>query len=75
MGQRGIVAEGIASLFGLKLADKGVVGAEYITPLVFMIVLGTVLLNATTARMFAKIAGVFFQQILFILFHQKLAML
>jgi NhaP-type Na+/H+ or K+/H+ antiporter len=59
VGPRGIVAAGIASLFGLKLADKGVVGAEYITPLVFMIVLGTVLLNATTARMFAKIAGVF----------------
>lgn len=59
VGPRGIVAAGIASLFGLKLADKGVVGAEYITPLVFMIVLGTVLLNATTARLFAKLAGVF----------------
>ncbi len=59
VGPRGIVAAGIASLFGLKLAREGVEGAEYITPLVFMIVLGTVLLNATTARMFAKIAGVF----------------
>ncbi|HMC00897.1 MAG TPA: sodium:proton antiporter [Flavobacteriaceae bacterium] len=59
VGPRGIVAAGIASLFGLKLAKNGVLGAEYITPLVFMIVLGTVLLNATTARMFAKLAGVF----------------
>ncbi len=59
VGPRGIVAAGIASLFGLKLAKDGVPGAEYITPLVFMIVLGTVLLNATTARMFAKLAGVF----------------
>jgi len=59
VGPRGIVAAGIASLFGLKLAKNGVVGAEYITPLVFMIVLGTVLLNATTARFFAKILGVF----------------
>lgn len=59
VGPRGIVAAGIASLFGLKLAKDGVPGAEYITPLVFMIVLGTVLLNATTARVFAKIAGVF----------------
>ena len=59
VGPRGIVAAGIASLFGLTLADKGVEDAEYITPLVFMIVLGTVLLNATTARLFAKIAGVF----------------
>jgi len=59
VGPRGIVAAGIASLFGLKLAKNGVAGAEYITPLVFMVVLGTVLLNATTARLFAKIAGVF----------------
>lgn len=59
VGPRGIVAAGIASLFGLKLAKEGVEGAEYITPLVFMIVLGTVLLNATTARFFAKISGVF----------------
>jgi len=59
VGPRGIVAAGIASLFGSKLMKQGVEGAEYITPLVFMIVLGTVLLNATTARMFAKAVGVF----------------
>lgn len=62
VGPRGIVAAGIASLFGSKLVNQGVPGAEYITPLVFMIVLGTVLLNATTARMFAKIVGVFLKQ-------------
>jgi len=59
VGPRGIVAAGIASLFGSKLLLKGEPGAEYITPLVFMIVLGTVLLNATTARLFAKLVGVF----------------
>jgi len=62
VGPRGIVAAGIASLFGTKLANEGVPGAEYITPLVFMIVLGTVLLNATTARLFAKMVGVFLKQ-------------
>ena len=62
VGPRGIVAAGIASLFGLKLASKGVEGAEYITPLVFVIVLGTVLLNATTARLFARLVGVFLKQ-------------
>jgi NhaP-type Na+/H+ or K+/H+ antiporter len=62
VGPRGIVAAGIASLFGLKLAREGVEGAEYITPLVFMIVLGTVLLNATTARFFAKVVGVFLKK-------------
>lgn len=59
VGPRGIVAAGIASLFGSKLLARGEPGAEYITPLVFMIVLGTVLLNATTARFFAKLVGVF----------------
>ena len=58
VGPRGIVAAGIASLFGLTLAEENVPNAEYITPLVFMIVLGTVLLNATTARMVARLLGV-----------------
>ena len=59
VGPRGIVAAGIASLFGSKLVARGEAGAEYITPLVFTVVLGTVLLNATTARPFAKAVGVF----------------
>ena len=54
VGPRGIVAAGIASLFGSKLIKQGVAGAEYITPLVFMIVLGTVLLNATTRQTICK---------------------
>lgn len=62
VGPRGIVAAGIASLFGSKLIVRGEPGAEYITPLVFMVVLGTVLLNATTARLFAKLVGVFLKK-------------
>lgn len=62
VGPRGIVAAGIASLFGSKLLKQGIEGAEYITPLVFMIVLGTVLLNATTARLFSKLVGVFLER-------------
>ena len=58
VGPRGIVAAGIASLFGISLVKLGVVGAEMITPLVFMIVLGTVLLNATTARWVARMLKV-----------------
>lgn len=58
VGPRGIVAAGIASLFGLKLTELGVPYAEIITPTVFMIVLGTVLLNATTASIVAKMLGV-----------------
>jgi NhaP-type Na+/H+ or K+/H+ antiporter len=62
VGPRGIVAAGIASLFGSKLVAREEIGAEYITPLVFMIVLGTVLLNATTARLVAKWLGVFLKK-------------
>jgi NhaP-type Na+/H+ or K+/H+ antiporter len=62
VGPRGIVAAGIASLFGLKLVNLGVKNAELITPLVFMIVLGTVMLNATTARLIAKLLGVFLKK-------------
>ncbi|MAP55693.1 cation:proton antiporter [Altibacter sp.] len=62
VGPRGIVAAGIASLFGTELVDKGVEGAEYITPLVFGVVLVTVLLNATTARLVASLLGVFLKK-------------
>lgn len=58
VGPRGIVAAGIASLFGITLARLNTPDAEYITPLVFMIVLGTVLLNATTARLVARLLKV-----------------
>ena len=62
VGPRGIVAAGISSLFGTKLVLKGEVGAEYITPLVFAVVLITVLLNATTARFVASLLGVFLKK-------------
>lgn len=62
IGPRGIVAAGVSSLLGIKLVNNGVAGAEYITPLVFFIVLGTVLLNGITARPMAKLLGVFLQK-------------
>ena len=62
VGPRGIVAAGIASLFGITLVNKGVKDSEFITPLDFMIVMGTVLLNATTARFIAKSLGVFLKK-------------
>ncbi len=57
VGPRGIVAAGIASLFGMKLTGQ-IPGAELLTPLVFMVVLGTVLINASTAKVIAKLLGV-----------------
>ncbi len=58
VGPRGIVAAGVASLFGFELEEMGVPGAEYVTPLVFLVVLGTVLLNATLAGAMARWLGV-----------------
>ncbi|MEQ8704148.1 MAG: sodium:proton antiporter [Phaeodactylibacter sp.] len=60
VGPRGIVAAGIASLFGLTLTSETppVEDAEFLVPLVFMIVLGTVLINATTARLIARLLKV-----------------
>ncbi len=64
IGPRGIVAAGIASLFGISLMQSENIPdlireqARWITPLTFLIVLGTVLLNATTARLVARLLGV-----------------
>lgn len=58
VGPRGIVAAGIASLFGITLTRENIEGAEYITPLVFLIVLGTVFLNAASARIVARLLKV-----------------
>lgn len=58
VGPRGIVAAGVASLFGVQLQEMGVPGAEMITPLVFLVVLGSVLLNATLANLVGKQLGV-----------------
>ncbi|MGI9647077.1 MAG: cation:proton antiporter [Acidimicrobiia bacterium] len=41
---RGIVAASIASVFALELQAEGVAGAEQITPLVFAVIIGTVVI-------------------------------
>lgn len=60
VGPRGIVAAGIASLFGITLTSEEppFPDGEFLVPLVFMVVLGTVLLNATTARVAARLLRV-----------------
>jgi NhaP-type Na+/H+ or K+/H+ antiporter len=41
---RGIVAASVASVFALELQHEGVAGAEELTPLVFAVIVGTVLI-------------------------------
>ncbi|SDZ80248.1 sodium/proton antiporter, CPA1 family [Desulfuromusa kysingii] len=55
---RGIVAAAISALFALRLVDVGFAGAEMLVPLTFLVIIGTVLLQSTTARIIALWLGV-----------------
>lgn len=55
---RGIVAAAVSSLFATKLVSGGVEGAESLVPLVFLVIVGTVLLGSLTAKPVAEALGV-----------------
>ena len=55
---RGIVAAAISSLFAIKLAEAGYADAQYLTPLTFTIIIGTVVIQSVTARPLAVWLGV-----------------
>lgn len=57
MAPRGIVAASTASLFGLKLVDQQVKGAELIIPIVFLVIAGTVLVYSLAGPVFARRLG------------------
>jgi NhaP-type Na+/H+ or K+/H+ antiporter len=47
---RGIVAASVSALFALRLDALGAAGAEALVPLVFILIIGTVVLQSATAR-------------------------
>ncbi|HEX7381443.1 MAG TPA: sodium:proton antiporter [Nevskiaceae bacterium] len=51
---RGIVAAAVSSLFALRLGAMGVRWADHLVPLVFILIIGTVVLQSITARRLAK---------------------
>lgn len=55
---RGIVAAAISSLFAIKLEKLGLQGASSIVPLVFLIIIGTVVIQSLSAGAWAKLLGV-----------------
>ncbi|MEE9342614.1 MAG: sodium:proton antiporter [Gammaproteobacteria bacterium] len=55
---RGIVAAAVAALFSLKLQNIGYAKADLLVPLIFLVIIGTVVLQSMTARFFAKLLGV-----------------
>ena len=57
MAPRGIVAASTASAFGLDLTEQNVEGAEYIIPVTFMIIVGTVFYSALVSPWLARRLG------------------
>jgi NhaP-type Na+/H+ or K+/H+ antiporter len=55
---RGVVAASVSSLFALRLEDLGVTGAGALVPLVFILIIATVVLQSATARPLAYWLGV-----------------
>ncbi|WP_417760615.1 cation:proton antiporter [Shewanella sp.] len=55
---RGIVAAAVSSLFAIKLEQRGMEGADMLVPLVFLIIIGTVVIQSLTALSWAKRLGV-----------------
>ncbi len=50
---RGIVAASVSALFALRLDALGVAGADALVPLIFTLIIGTVVLQSATARSLA----------------------
>lgn len=58
IGPRGIVAAAVTALFALRLQDIGVENADLLVPLAFAIIIGTVLVQGSTAKFIANRLGV-----------------
>ncbi|HEX5353139.1 MAG TPA: sodium:proton antiporter [Rhodanobacteraceae bacterium] len=51
---RGVVAASVSSLFALRLGELGMAGAGALVPLVFILIIATVVLQSATARPLAR---------------------
>lgn len=58
VGPRGIVAAAICAAFALRLEQAGVAEAYLLVPLSFSVIIGTVLIQGTTARTLARLLRV-----------------
>lgn len=58
IGPRGIVAAAISSLFAIRLEDSGLQGVDLLVPLVFMVIIGTVLIQGLGAKMVGNLLKV-----------------
>ena len=54
---RGIVAAAVASLFAIHLTDVGMESAEELVPIVFLVIVGTIVFCGALARPMARRLG------------------
>jgi len=54
MAPRGIVAAAVSAVFALQLSQEGIPQTEYIVPLIFMVIIGTVIFYGVTAPFIAR---------------------
>jgi hypothetical protein len=57
MAPRGIVAAAVSAIFAIRLEEKGVRGAELIVPIVFLVIIGTIVVYGFLAAPFARVLG------------------
>lgn len=57
MAPRGIVAAAVSAIFALRLEDQGVEGAEKIVPIVFLVIIGTIVIYGFVAGPAARLLG------------------
>lgn len=55
---RGIIAAAVTALFALRLQEQGVPQAELLMPMAFIVIIGTVVLQSSTAGWLARKLGV-----------------
>lgn len=58
IGPRGIVAAAVSAVFALRLENAGFVEAGLLVPLTFLIIIGTVVIQSATSKIFAKLLNV-----------------
>ncbi|MEC5209625.1 NhaP-type Na+/H+ or K+/H+ antiporter [Psychrobacter sp. PL15] len=58
IGPRGIVAAAISSLFAIRLQEYDIQGVELLVPLVFIVIIGTVMIQGLGAKMVGNWLGV-----------------
>ncbi len=57
MAPRGIVAAAVSAIFALRLEEEGVEGAEKIVPIVFLVIIGTIVIYGFLAGPAARLLG------------------